>query len=261
MFIPRMLLSRPRFFWGFALAALLLPVAWPAQASGPPYGIPSGVMPWEYSKYQGYKEAPHAAQPPAAMPPQATQAPVKYTIHTTQLPVKHEHEDPNVAIVMAHLPETAQLWFNDMPTKQKGMVRYFESPSLTPGKTYYYTAHIQWFEDGRWVDQMHKFPIHAGEVHCLDLISNTSEDVDKKVKDSLAKLDGEDRKAAEEQRFCAVQEGIRLGSMGPPVKVMIKGQAVYLCCKGCMEAAEKSPDQTLTKVRALKAKKPGPSLP
>jgi hypothetical protein len=49
-----------------------------------------------------------------------------------------------------------------------------------------------------------------------------------------------------------VQEGVRLGSMGKPVKVSVKGKDVFLCCEGCREAALKDPDKTLKTVEKLK---------
>src|SRR5204863_7725143 len=48
---------------------------------------------------------------------------------------------------------------------------------------------------------------------------------------ALAKLKPEDRKLAEAQKFCAVLTKNRLGTMGAPVKVMIKDKPVFLCCK------------------------------
>jgi len=81
---------------------------------------------------------------------------------------------------------------------------------------------------------------------------NTATEEDK-VKASLAKLDPEDRKLAEEQKFCAVENEHRLGSMGTPHKVVIDGQAVFLCCKGCEKQALADPGQTLAKVKELHA--------
>jgi len=70
---------------------------------------------------------------------------------------------------------------------------------------------------------------------------------------NMAKLSEEDRKAAEAQKFCAVENGNRLGgSMGVPYKVMIEGQPVFLCCDGCEETALKDPKATLAKVAELK---------
>jgi hypothetical protein len=75
-----------------------------------------------------------------------------------------------------------------------------------------------------------------------------------RIKAALAGLPEEDRKLAEEQKFCAVEQENRLGSMGRPVKVMVKDQPVFLCCKGCTEAALKDPDKTLAAVKELKAR-------
>ena len=69
-----------------------------------------------------------------------------------------------------------------------------------------------------------------------------------------AKLSPEDRALAEAQEWCVVSSDERLGSMGPPLKLDIKGQPVFVCCKGCKRKAEADPDRTLAKVRELKAK-------
>jgi Cu(I)/Ag(I) efflux system membrane fusion protein len=86
-----------------------------------------------------------------------------------------------------------------------------------------------------------------------------TEDEEAKVKAVLAKLSPADRRLAEAQGFCAVLEDSRLGSMGPPVKVLVKGQPVFLCCKGCAGEARDHPDQTLARVAELKAKAKAPS--
>jgi hypothetical protein len=75
-----------------------------------------------------------------------------------------------------------------------------------------------------------------------------------KVRVALAKLDPADHKLAQAQQFCAVMSKHRLGSMGTPVKVMVQDQPVFLCCDNCEEKALKHPEQTLAKVRELKAK-------
>lgn len=70
---------------------------------------------------------------------------------------------------------------------------------------------------------------------------------------ALAKLSPEDRKAAEAQKFCAVESENLLGSMGTPVKLDINGEAVFVCCSGCKSAALKNPDETLAAVAKMKA--------
>jgi len=75
-----------------------------------------------------------------------------------------------------------------------------------------------------------------------------------KVKANLAKLSAEDRRLAEEQIFCPVEPDNLLGSMGPPVILDIKGRKVFLCCPACKDDALADQEQTLAKVKELKAK-------
>jgi len=234
------------------IAAGLLLAAGAARAGGPPWGVPSGSLPWERPGYQGYSEP---TKPVTPAPPMVAAMPEKYTIAVTMLPqrVPADENNPNIAVVMAHLPEHAQIWFEDQPTKSTGMVRYFESPPLAPGKRYSYTARIVWHEAGKWVSETTKVPVRAGEIHCIYL-TQAGADKQAKIAANLAKLSPEDRKLTESQKFCAIQEDNRLGAMGVPVKVMVKDQPVFLCCKGCKEAALENPDKTLAKVRELKAK-------
>jgi len=74
-----------------------------------------------------------------------------------------------------------------------------------------------------------------------------------KVRAGLAKLSPEDRKLAEAQKYCPVQK-TRLGSMGKPVKLMVEGKPVFLCCGGCEEEAKEDPARTLATVEKLKAR-------
>ncbi len=74
----------------------------------------------------------------------------------------------------------------------------------------------------------------------------------KKATAAMAKLGAEDRAAAEDQRFCAVMEKSRLGTMGVPVKLSVSGEPVFLCCKACTERAQADPKATLAKVAKLK---------
>jgi uncharacterized protein (TIGR03000 family) len=214
-------------------------------------GTRSAPYPWNAPGYQGYQQPKTAPTTPAA--PHTASTPQRYTLHITVLPQKNE-EAPETALMIAHLPEDARTWFEDEPTKSTGTLRQFVSPPLTPDKDYTYTVRVEWPENGKWVSQVHKFAVHAGDIHCIDVIPSQARAVDKAIAANLAKLDPPDKQAAEEQRFCAVQEGIRLGSMGVPVKVTVKGRPVFLCCKGCEEKAKADPDKTVRKVENIKAK-------
>jgi hypothetical protein len=79
------------------------------------------------------------------------------------------------------------------------------------------------------------------------------------IKKNLAKLSAEDRNFAEAQRFCAVEEENRLGSMGPPLKLTVKGKTVFVCCGSCKKQALADPDKTLAKAAELKSKAAAPA--
>lgn len=68
-----------------------------------------------------------------------------------------------------------------------------------------------------------------------------------KIEEAFAGLSEADRAAAEKQRICPVTEA-RLGSMGPPVKITVKGREVFLCCAGCEGSITDDPDTYLAKL-------------
>ena len=74
----------------------------------------------------------------------------------------------------------------------------------------------------------------------------------KKATAAVAKLPAADQPLAEAQLFCPIEEGSRLGSMGTPVKLMLEGKPVFLCCKGCEDAARENTKTTLAKVDEIK---------
>jgi uncharacterized protein (TIGR03000 family) len=213
-----------------------------------------GTYPWHQKGYQGYNESPNAARPtnPAAAPV----APTKYTVVITILPSKKTDESANSATIMAHVPDNAQVYFDEQPTRSTGMERTYLSPPLAPGKTYTYTVRVDWVEDGKKVTQTHEFDVQPGMLHCVYLVkSGSTLGDDATIEKNLAKLSPEDRKLAEAQKFCAVQEQNRLGAMGEPIKVAIKDQPVFLCCDACLTRAKSNPDKTLEQVKKNKAKK------
>lgn len=77
---------------------------------------------------------------------------------------------------------------------------------------------------------------------------------DTAIEASLAKLSPVDRKAAEEQGYCANEPESKLGSMGVPLKIAVKGRDVFVCCKDCMKHVLEDPDKTLAVVDGLRAK-------
>src|SRR5438067_943499 len=97
-----------------------------------------------------------------------------------------------------------------------------------------------------------KAPPAKGKPLATAAKAESSEDAD--IKAERAKLSPEDRELVEAQEWCPETDD-RLGSMGPPIKLMIKDKPVFICCGGCKKKAEADPDKTLAKVEELKAKK------
>ncbi len=89
---------------------------------------------------------------------------------------------------------------------------------------------------------------------------STPNDEEAIVTSNLAKLPDTERREVLEQELCVVLEDSKLGSMGVPLRLVIEGKPVYICCKGCTKEALADPKATLAKVDKLKAtRKPAPS--
>ncbi len=65
---------------------------------------------------------------------------------------------------------------------------------------------------------------------------------------ALAAIDQSDRARIARQQVCPVT-GAELDSMGGPVKVLVGGQPLYLCCKGCLGKVKNAPETYLAKVQ------------
>jgi uncharacterized protein (TIGR03000 family) len=231
--LPRLVLAVP----ALLLAAA---VAWAQLPSKPTEGAVLG---------HSYNEP----RPPTPPPAKVTRPPVRYTITITVFPRKANLapvpiEGLDKARLVAHLPEDAQLWLEDSATLQRGKERHFLSPPLKRGKKYHYTARVVWFEDGHWVSQTLRAPVWAGRSTCLFIARPTA------VTEALDELSPANRKLAAEQKFCAIVPENLLGAMGKPVKVTLKGQPVFVCCKECVKEARDNPDQTLATARELRAR-------
>ena len=68
---------------------------------------------------------------------------------------------------------------------------------------------------------------------------------------AFAQLSAEDRVLAEAQGYCAVSEE-PLGSMGTPLKMLVKDQLVWICCEGCKGKVKSSGDEMLAKAETLR---------
>jgi RND family efflux transporter MFP subunit len=64
---------------------------------------------------------------------------------------------------------------------------------------------------------------------------------------ALTQLSPTDRTLASRQKMCPVAD-MPLGSMGTPIKVMVRGNPVFICCEGCRESLLANPAEYLAKL-------------
>jgi uncharacterized protein (TIGR03000 family) len=69
----------------------------------------------------------------------------------------------NTAKLIVTLPADAKLTIDGKPTVSTSESRVFESPSLTPGKTFYYVLKATVVRDGKTETVTEKVAVRAGE--------------------------------------------------------------------------------------------------
>jgi uncharacterized protein (TIGR03000 family) len=163
-----------RFSMGvIALGALLAAVqARAGDEQGWPINHPTGSssFPWNASDYSGYYEPAYLTQNIGTVVPSASAE--KYAIHAHPMPMMKNTVDPTAVTVVAHVPENAQIWFDDKATTSKGKTRVFYYPNLAPGWKYSYTVRVAWVEDAKVVSQTQTFSVAPGDVHAIFLKRN-----------------------------------------------------------------------------------------
>jgi uncharacterized protein (TIGR03000 family) len=140
------------------------------------YGIGIGLYPgwgygygygWGYPLYyssgviaadSGY----YAAPAPQSPPPQPYTGPQPSPGATT-------------AAVEVRVPADAQVWFDDLQTKQSGEVRLFETPALDNNKVAHYAVRAKWTIDGRDVEQTRQINVQAGRRTLVDFLRPEAE--------------------------------------------------------------------------------------
>jgi YHS domain-containing protein len=83
---------------------------------------------------------------------------------------------------------------------------------------------------------------------CVDKVKATPENYfSAKPTVELAAVTKEDAPLIAQQAKCPVMDE-PLGSMGQPVKLLVNGKPIFLCCKGCVKKVEADPQKYLTQV-------------
>jgi uncharacterized protein (TIGR03000 family) len=75
----------------------------------------------------------------------------------------------DAAVIVVRVPtEFTKVLFDGEPTYTSGTKRYFVTPSLTAGKTYYYAVTVSWEQDGRTVSKERDIAVQPGTTLVLD---------------------------------------------------------------------------------------------
>ncbi|MCA9099325.1 MAG: hypothetical protein KDA36_13105, partial [Planctomycetaceae bacterium] len=90
--------------------------------------------------------------------------------------------------------------------------------------------------------------------------AETDSPLTEEIKKNLAQLSEEDRMLADEQTVCPVA-GLRLGSMGTPIRIDVQGRAVLICCESCRDRLLSHPDKYLKKSTPVNSNHPEESVP
>jgi uncharacterized protein (TIGR03000 family) len=77
----------------------------------------------------------------------------------------------NSALVNIYVPANAEVWIDDVKTKQVGETRSFKSPPLEPGKTYLYDIRVHWVENGQDMDSKRTIKVQAGRTAHVDFVT------------------------------------------------------------------------------------------
>lgn len=74
------------------------------------------------------------------------------------------------AVIDLHLPEGAELWFQQVPTAQTGPRRQFVTPPLAPNQAYAYDVVARWYEGSVEMVWSESLTVRAGERLFVDVV-------------------------------------------------------------------------------------------
>jgi len=81
----------------------------------------------------------------------------------------------------------------------------------------------------------------------LEVVEQASDEEDLEILAAIGELPPADQPLARQQKMCPVAD-MALGSMGPPIKVMVEGRPVFICCEGCRESLLAEPAKHFAKL-------------
>jgi len=74
-----------------------------------------------------------------------------------------------------------------------------------------------------------------------------NDEPDEEILAAIGELSPEDQQLALQQKMCPVAD-MPLGSMGAPIKVMVEGRPVFICCEGCRDSLLAEPAKHFAKI-------------
>jgi uncharacterized protein (TIGR03000 family) len=80
---------------------------------------------------------------------------------------------PEPATVRVRLPADARLTIDGGPTASTGGTRFFASPPLAPGQTFYYTLSAEVRREGRRLTVTRRVAVRAGQESAVELTPAT----------------------------------------------------------------------------------------
>jgi uncharacterized protein (TIGR03000 family) len=75
----------------------------------------------------------------------------------------------NTAHFRVLVPPDATVLFNNVPTRQTGPMRIFDTPSLQQGRNYNYEVAAKFHVNGQEVTRVKQIAFHAGDAITVDL--------------------------------------------------------------------------------------------
>jgi uncharacterized protein (TIGR03000 family) len=134
------------------------------------YGYGSG-----YSGYSGYNYVPSTTSLAQGVVPSTGYIDQGYpgnTIAPADSSRQSLYYAPETADNTAHLrvmvPADAKVWVGGVETNKQGSDRDFNSPALTPGKTYTYEVKARWMQAGEPVEKTRKVKVIANQTTTVD---------------------------------------------------------------------------------------------
>ena len=146
------------------------------------YGYLGGIYGWDYPWDYGYYDStpsyyyvPSAPLDYGYYVPTIPDASGYYGSYSMPAPAPaYAVPQGNVAYVDVTVPDpSADIFINGVKMLQKGIMRSFFSPSLTPGKEYTYEFKAEWTDGTKKMTQTRDLPVHAGDHFKINLMASS----------------------------------------------------------------------------------------